>query len=113
MDKVEISYRKTLADKSECILSFSIEAEKKDGNVPEILSLFAKMSRAAYINLGNKMRYGTADQEKTKSIADLSKQISNEMQAENSLSGREFSEIEEDFNHQLEMFLKSPPKLKL
>lgn len=29
MDKVEISYRKTLADKSECILSFSIEAEKK------------------------------------------------------------------------------------
>lgn len=51
--------------------------------------------------------------EKIKSIADLSKQISNEMQAENSLSGREFSEIEEDFNHQLEMFLKSPPKLKL
>lgn len=69
MDKVEISYKKTLEDKSECILSFSIEVEKKYGNVSEILSLFAQMSRAAYIDLGNKMRYGTAEQEEIRKLA--------------------------------------------
>ena len=69
MPKVETRYTKTLKDGSECKLAFSIEAERMDGNVPEILSNFAQMSKSAYINLGNMMHYGTAEQNEIKQLA--------------------------------------------
>lgn len=68
MPKVETEYTKTLTDGSKCKFTFSIEAERIDGNVPEILSNFAQLSRSAYINLGNKMHYGTAEQDEIKQL---------------------------------------------
>lgn len=69
MKKIEDRYTESLMDKSKCVLTFAIEAEKVDGNVSEILSIFAKLSRSAYINLGNKMVYGTAVQEEIRQLA--------------------------------------------
>lgn len=69
MKKVEARYTESLMDKSKCVLTFAIEAENVDGNVSEILSTFAKLSRSAYISLGNKMVYGTAVQAEIKQLA--------------------------------------------
>ncbi len=68
MLKVETCYIKTLTDGSECKFAFSIEAEKGT-NLQEILSNFAQLTKSAYIVLGNKMRYGTSDQEEIKQLA--------------------------------------------
>ena len=39
------------------------------GNTEEILHEMAQLTKTAYIHLGNKMVYGTADQEKIKELA--------------------------------------------
>ncbi len=59
---VEKRYMEILADGSKCEFVFSINAERTDGNVQEILHKFAQLSGSAYIYLGNKMHYGTAEQ---------------------------------------------------
>lgn len=68
--KERMKYTKILADGSKCEFIFSINVERTDGNISEILENFAKLSKSAYINLGNKMRYGTAEQEKIKQLAE-------------------------------------------
>ncbi len=67
--KAEIRYSKTLTDGSKCEFCFSIDAERTEGNILEILGSFAQLSKSAYINLGNKMRYGTAVQDEIKQLA--------------------------------------------
>jgi len=69
MEEKKVKYEKTLSDGSKCKFVFSIEREQTDGNVEEILKNFAQMSKSAYVNLGNKMRYGTAEQDEIKRLA--------------------------------------------
>lgn len=51
-----------MSDGTNCKFTFTIEAENISENVREILHNLAILSRSAYIHLGNKMVYGSADQ---------------------------------------------------
>lgn len=69
MADTSITYRKILADGTECEFTFSIRAKDAAGNVEEILHEMAQKSKTAYIDLGNKIVYGTADQKEINELA--------------------------------------------
>ncbi len=69
MANTSVTYRKVLADGTECELTFSIRAEDAARNAEEILHEMAQKSKTAYIDLGNKIVYGTADQKKINELA--------------------------------------------
>ena len=77
--EAEEKYVGVLEDGSVCEFAFFIKAEKAKGNVEEILHEFAQYSRSAYISLGNKMVYGTDNQEEI-SKAMTGKQEENRME---------------------------------
>ena len=63
------TYSKILADGTDCEFTFSIRTENAAGNVEEILHEMAQKSITAYIDLGNKIVYGTADQKEINELA--------------------------------------------
>lgn len=69
MTDTSTTYRKVLADGTECEFTFSIKTENAVGNVEEILHEMALKSKTAYIDLGNKIVYGTADQKEINKLA--------------------------------------------
>ena len=69
MADTSVTYRKVLSDGTECELTFSIRTENAAVNVEEILHEMAQKSITAYIDLGNKIVYGTADQKEINELA--------------------------------------------
>ena len=66
--EVHSKYIKSLSDGTGCKFVFSISTKGTEWKAEEILHLFTELSKSAYIQLGNKMVYGSDNQ---KEIAKL------------------------------------------
>lgn len=65
MGTVSKEYLKQMPDGTNCKYTFTIEAENISKNAQEILHNLAILSKSAYIHLGNKIVYGSEDQNET------------------------------------------------
>lgn len=61
--EIKAKYKTKLSDGTECEFHFSILKNETKGKPEEILHIFAELSKSAYIQLGNKMVYGSKNQE--------------------------------------------------
>lgn len=66
--KIQAKYKKILSDGTECEVVFSILKPETEGRSEEILHLFAELSKSAYIQLGNKMVYGSGNQKEIEKL---------------------------------------------
>lgn len=66
--KIQKKYKKVLSDGTECEFVFSILKPETEGCPEEILHIFAELSKSAYIQLGNKMVYGSGNQKEIEKL---------------------------------------------